>query len=104
MDPTDPNDYWTINAYAAGPTTWATQITQILTSPSPRLSIAGAGANLLLSWPVTDVPFQLEWAPALPGTSSWSPVTPAAITNGTSVSVSVSATNSSAFFRLVQSQ
>jgi len=104
VDPADPNVFWTINAYAADTTTAATQITQLLTSPSPQLSIATAGGNLLLSWPVTDVPFQLESAPSLPGTGSWSPVTQTAATNGSTVSVLVPTANSTAFFRLVQSQ
>ena len=98
VDPADPNVFWTINAYAAGPTTWATQITQLLTSPSPQLSIANTGGNVLLSWPVTDVPFQLEWAPSVPGTGAWSAVTQTPMTNGTTVSVSVPATNSSTLF------
>jgi hypothetical protein len=70
VDPTDANVFWTINAYAAGPTTWAAQITQLLTSPSPQLTVANAGVDLLLSWPVTGVPFELEFAPSLPGTAS----------------------------------
>jgi hypothetical protein len=104
VDPTDPNVFWTINAYAVGPTTWATQITQLLTSHSPRLSISNAGANVLLSWPVTAVPFQVETGPNLAGTNSWSSVIPAVTTNGNTVSVLTPATNRSAFFRLVQSQ
>ena len=103
VDPTDPNVFWTINSYAAGPTTWATQITQLLTSPIPSLSIANTGGNLLLSWPVTEVPFQLESAMDLGTSSSWSPVTQTT-TNGATVSVLLSATNSSGFFRLVQNQ
>jgi len=104
VDPTDPNVFWTINAYAAGPATWATQITQLLTSPSPQpspqFSVANDGGNLLLSWPVTAVPFHLEWAPSVAGAGAWSRVTQTATTNGTTVSVTVPATNSSAFFRL----
>jgi hypothetical protein len=104
VDPTDPNVFWTINAYAYGTNTWATQITQILTSPSPLLSISSTSSNLVLSWPVTTVPFQLESAAGLSGGTSWSPVTQTAITNGSTVSVPVPATNGSAFFRLVQTQ
>ena len=104
VDPADPNTFWTINAFAAGPATWATQITQILTSPSPGLSIGKSGPDLLLSWPVTDVPFQLESAPRLAAGPAWSPVMQLATTNGAIVSVLVPATNSTAFFRLVESQ
>ncbi|HXP60310.1 MAG TPA: hypothetical protein VN829_07460, partial [Dongiaceae bacterium] len=104
VDPTDANVFWTINTFASGPTTWSTQITQLLTSPSPRLSMASTGTNLLVSWPVTLVPFQLQSAPSLTGNGSWPPVTLSGTTNGTTVSVPIPVTNGSAFFRLVQSQ
>jgi hypothetical protein len=104
VDLTDQNVFWTINAYAAGSTNWATQITQLLTSPSPLLSIAGAGPNVLLSWPVTAVPFQLQSAPNLTDTNSWSPVTMVAVTNAATVSVLMPGTNGGSFFRLIQSQ
>jgi hypothetical protein len=100
VDPADPNVFWTINAYAVGSTTWATQITQLLTSPSPQFSISNAGGNLLLSWPLTTVPFQLQSATDLTGASSWSPVSSTPTTNGTTISVTVPATSTAAFFRL----
>jgi hypothetical protein len=103
-DPADQNVFWTFNAYADGPATWATQVTQLLTSPSPQLSIASMGTNVLLSWPVTDVPFQLESAPSLTGSNSWSPVTTGVTTTGAIVSVLVPAASSATFFRLVHSQ
>jgi hypothetical protein len=104
VDPKDPNVFWTINMFAADTTTWSTQITQLLTSPSPRLSIANTSTNLLLSWPVTAVPFQLKSTPSLTGASSWSPVTAATVTNGNTVLALVPASGSGAFFRLLQSQ
>jgi hypothetical protein len=100
VDPADPNVFWTINTYATGSTNWATQITQLLTSPSPQLSITNAGANLLISWPVTTVPFQLLSATDLTGAGSWSPVALTTTTNGTTVSVTMPASSTSAFFRL----
>jgi hypothetical protein len=102
LDPTDPNVFWGINTYAAGSTTWATQITQILTTPSPVLSIANTSAGVLLSWAVTEVPFQLQSVPALPAVASWSQVQQSLTTNGNIVSALVSPTNTGAFFRLVQ--
>jgi hypothetical protein len=104
VDPTDPNIFWTINAYAADTNTWATQITQLLTSPSPQLSVASAGSNLLLSWPVTTVPFRPQMASSLAGTNLWSSLTQSATTNGSSISVLVPFTDSSAFFRLAPAQ
>jgi hypothetical protein len=101
VDPTDPNVFWTINAYAADPTTWATQITQLRTSPSPQLSIGKSGSNLVLSWPVTTVPFQLESTQDLGASASWLPVTPAGTTNGATVSATVSVSGPTTFFRLI---
>jgi hypothetical protein len=104
VDPADPNMFWTINTYAAGPTTWATQITQLLTSPSPQLSLTTEGGGLQLSWPVTEVPFQLQSATGITDPGAWSPVALAPATNDTTVSVLLPVTNTSAFFRLTQSQ
>jgi hypothetical protein len=103
-DPTDPTIFWTINMFASGPSTWSTQITQLLTSPSPQLSIANTGPNLLLSRPRTSVPFQLQSTPSLTGTNSWSGVTAATATNGNTVSVLVPARGAASFFRLLQTQ
>jgi hypothetical protein len=104
VDPTDPNVFWTINMYAADTATWATQITQLLTSPSPQLSIANSGTNLLLSWPVTAVPFALWSSPSLSGNASWSAVSAMPMTNGATISVTMPSPSAGAFFRLVASQ
>jgi len=101
VDPADPSIFWTFNLFAAGPTTWSTQITQLLTSPSPQLSLSNTGTNVLLSWPVTAVPFALQSAPSLGEKAAWSAVTPLPATNGATVSVTVPASSTGAFFRLV---
>ena len=66
-----------------------------------RLSIASAGTNVLISWPVAPVTFQLESTPSLGGTISWSPVAQAAATNGSIVSVLVPDSPGAAYFRLM---
>jgi hypothetical protein len=104
VDPTDPNVFWTINMFAYDQATWATQITQLLTSPSPHLSIANSGTNLLLSWPVTAVPFALWSSSSLGGNASWSAVAAMPMTNGATVSLTMPASSTGAFFRLVASQ
>jgi len=44
VDPSDPNSFWTIQMYPSGPAAWSTQITQILTVPSPvRLTVCLIG-------------------------------------------------------------
>jgi hypothetical protein len=101
LDPADPNVFWTLNAFASGPTTWSTQITQLLTSPSPNLAIANTGTNLLLSWPVTAVPFQLQSSQDPGASASWSPVAPAGTTNGATVSATVPISGPTTFFRLI---
>ena len=65
-----------------------------------RLSITNTGTNLLISWPVATVTFQLQSTPSLGDTISWSPVAQAAATNGSTVSVLVPASPGAAYFRL----
>jgi hypothetical protein len=103
VDPSDPNVFWTINTYAAATTTWATQITQLLTSPSPQLTIANTGTNLLLSWPVTTVPFALQSASGLAANAPWSSAGSVTVTNGNTVSTTLPISQTGEFFRLVAS-
>jgi hypothetical protein len=65
-----------------------------------RLSIVNTGTNVLISWPVAAVTFQLQSTPSLSGNISWSPVPQAAATNGNMVSVVVAASPGPAYFRL----
>jgi hypothetical protein len=73
---------------------------QLFVATPQQLSVSRTGPKLLLSWPVTAVTFQLESIPDLSGNGSWSPVTPAGTTNGTTVSVTVPISPPQAFFRL----
>ncbi len=51
--------------------------------PTPRLAIATAGANAILTWPNTSAGFSLRATPSLVPPVSWSPVWPApGIVNG----------------------
>jgi hypothetical protein len=49
--------------------------------PQPRLNVARAGANVVLSWSVTASGFVLESALVAP-TNTWTAVSPAPATNG----------------------
>ena len=40
VDPEDPNVFWTFQEYAIGPTTWATQVSQILLDGTPAIELA----------------------------------------------------------------
>jgi hypothetical protein len=73
LDPADPNRFWTIQMYPAGPSTWSTQITELRTAV-PTLSIASSGASVTLSWPGTAIPFNLLTS-ASPTSTNWTVVT-----------------------------
>ena len=68
----------------------------------PQLSIAKTGTNVLLSWPVTTVPFQLQTNVTLNNSTTWSPASQIPTSNGGSNSISVPASSAAAFFRLIQ--
>jgi hypothetical protein len=68
----------------------------------PQLSIATTGTNVLLSWPVTTVPFQLQTNATLNGSTTWSPAEQIPVSNGGSNSINVPAASAAGFFRLIQ--
>ena len=39
VDPGNPNDFWTFQEWASGPTDWSTQITEISTVPEPASAL-----------------------------------------------------------------
>ena len=59
VDPSDPNIFWTIQIYPSDTDVWSTQITQINTA-RPAVSLAKAGSDAVVSWPVTTFAFQLQ--------------------------------------------
>ncbi len=98
VDPADPNRFWTIQMYPTNSNTWCTQITELLTAV-PSLSIASAETNILLSWPGTAIPFDLESTDSLES-PHWTPVSgPSSASNGV-VSVQLPAIPGPQFFRL----
>jgi hypothetical protein len=78
----------------------ASQGAQVFLATPEQLSISFTGTNLLVSWPVADVSFQLQSTPGFT-IGTWSPVVQALATNGNTVSVLIPPTNASDFFRLV---
>jgi hypothetical protein len=98
VDPIDPNRFWTIQMYPSDSSTWSTQITELLTAV-PILSIASVETNILLSWPGTAIPFDLETTDDL-ASSNWTVVSqPSNSANGV-VSVQLPAIAGPQFFRL----
>jgi hypothetical protein len=102
VDPTDPTHFWTIQMYASGPSTWSTQISELVTAPLD-LSLSTSGTNVLAAWPTAAGGFQLQSTPGLSAGNVWSPVPQTPATNGNSVSVLVPALGNQQFFRLIQS-
>jgi hypothetical protein len=100
VDPTDPNRFWTLQMFPADTNVWATQITELITTPQLFLSIQRAGTNVALSWPSGPWSYQLLSATNLMRPVSWSNVTQPQTTNSNQVMVSVPAVAGQRFFRL----
>jgi hypothetical protein len=98
VDPADPNRFWTIQEFASGPSTWSTQITEILTA-LPQLDFAKSGTNLLLSWAGTAIAFDLESTDSL-SAPTWASVGQSQTAANGLVSVSLPVATGPKFFRL----
>jgi hypothetical protein len=70
-----------------------------IVNSSPALAMERTNNSVLISWPSTNTGYSLERKSTL-STSSWTAVTDPVQTNGSVISVALSATNSSRFFRL----
>jgi len=105
VDPADPNRFWTIQMYPSGTDpnsldsgVWSTQITELITTPQPFLTIQPAGTNVTVSWPNV-AGYHLQFATNLPSIS-WSNVVQTPLTNGTQLSVLLPVSPGRQFFRL----
>ena len=99
VDPSDPNRFWTIQMIPVGASAWATQITELITSPV-RLTITPSGANIIVSWPAAATGFQLQHSPSLPQPGNWTPVMQTPVVANNQSTVSLPASESAGFFRL----
>jgi len=99
VDPSDPNRFWTIQIYASDSNGWSTQITELVTTPQVLLSMAPAGTNVVLSWPVAFSDYRLQSANDVvsPG---WTNVSQGTLTNAGQVSVVMPVSGGKQFFRL----
>jgi hypothetical protein len=68
------------------------------TPGAPELSIEKAVANILILWPLTDIPWRLEQSPSVTGV--WSKVSTLSSTNGNTIMVSIERTAATQFYRL----
>jgi len=66
----------------------------------PSLNIARAGGLMVVSWPITGLNLQLQVTTNLSLPNSWTPVGQPAVTNAGQISVSLSSSVGSRFFRL----
>lgn len=69
-------------------------------STMPALNLSRSGNNLVLSWPVTALNFQLEESTNLALVNAWSPASQPAVTNGNQISVTTPTVAAQKFFRL----
>jgi hypothetical protein len=104
VDPSDPNRFWTIQLYALDDpdygSVWATQITELITTPQLVLAIQPGGANVTVSWPSGFPAYHLQFATNLVASTTWANVSQSPITNGTQLAVSVPKSVGRQFFRL----
>jgi hypothetical protein len=112
VDPNDPSQFWLIQMYCSdvdnsdngfGEGIWSTEITQLLfTTPAPPLSIAPAGPNVLLSWPLTAASYRLQSSSGIAATNLWGDVVAPLTTNGNQITATLPLQGTQQFFRLKQ--
>jgi hypothetical protein len=100
VDPLDSNRFWTIQTYAVTSSTWATQITELLTGV--RLSITATRNGIVISWPATATNAQLQSTLTLPAANGWLPVDQTPIITGAQAAVTLPLSAGAAYYRLVQ--
>lgn len=69
-------------------------------SITPALNLIRSGGNLVLTWPVTALNFQLQETTNVALPNAWSPVAQSRMTNGAQISVTVPTSAAQMFFRL----
>ena len=75
-------------------------IDNIAMQPFPSLAVSRAGTNIVVQWHTNVVSFVLQSTTELPSTLGWQNVTNSVVVAGSNYTVTLSATNSSRFFRL----
>jgi hypothetical protein len=105
VDPNDPTHFWTIQMFpsAVDPDTggtWSTQITEIIATTAPQLTIANSGTNVLVTWPSYASNYQLQSNTNLLDPGGWTPITAGVSTNGLTLSALIAKTATATFFRL----
>ncbi len=99
VDPSDPSRFWTIQMYPSDTDVWSTQITELLTTSTPTLSITLSNNFVVVSWPVTSSGFNLESKTNLTG-DAWTLISQNLSTNNGQIYFQTPRTNAATFFRL----
>ena len=81
-------------------TVMAGDFSAFIPQPPPQLSISRSAGNVVLSWPAVQSTFQLQSTANL-APSSWADVIAAKVQNGSLVTVTVTNSPGSQFFRLI---
>jgi len=102
VDPSDPTRFWTIQMYPSDTDVWSMQITELLTTQLPRLTIEAVGTNVLVSWPNFAAGYRLQSTAGLAPGNAWLTVTQTPFTNVNRISVLIPVTSNQKFFRLRQ--
>jgi hypothetical protein len=100
-DPADPSRFWTIQAIPTAKSIWATQITELITSPV-ALTVTFASTNILVSWPAAATGFQLQYSPTVPPTENWARVTNSPAVANNQFTLSLPLSGNAGFFRLAK--
>ncbi len=106
VDPVNPTHFWTIQSYPSDPTTWSTQITELIvngdtsTNSAPALAIARQSNSLVISW-TTSSGAVLQFTPTL-SPPLWKDVTSTPTTSNGETTVTIDGTVGAGFYRLVQ--
>jgi hypothetical protein len=76
------------------------RVARLYGDSAPSLNIARSNPFVILSWPVTNLSFQLQESTNLSLPNSWIPAAQSAVTNAGQISVTVPTTVGRKFFRL----
>ncbi|MDB6056891.1 MAG: hypothetical protein JWO95_735 [Verrucomicrobiales bacterium] len=98
-DPNDPNRFWTIQMIPIDVDVWATQVTEVIVSAPPQLSVALSNNNAVVSWPAAATGFALQSTSNV-GATNWSTVTQNRSTNNGTIFYTTPLGSVPAFFRL----
>jgi len=99
-DPADPTHFWALTMFASGPTSWGTQISEIIAAPL-ELSVFLMGTNIQVAWPAGAIGYQLQFKQTLSATN-WASITQAPVIDNNQFRVSLETSGRSGFFRLIQ--